>query len=99
MSRKLTIALVLSQLLCLGIAYAEPTIVKRADLPQLKGGKVAKASDGIPSCTQGRAKFGKADQDREPILTWAADHQRHPCFGAETLYVCRAGKNLSVRCE
>jgi hypothetical protein len=100
MTRKL-ILLVISQLLFVGIAYAAPTVVKKADLPaNLKGGKQPKNSDGIPGCATGRTKLeGKAAYDAEPMLTWAATHQTHPCFGAEVVYVCRVGKNLSVRCE
>jgi len=79
-----------------GFAHAET--IKKADLPALKGGKVA-ASDKspIPTCFAGdRAKLASTD----PLLTeWVASHEKHACASASTLYVCRAGKNLSVRCE
>jgi hypothetical protein len=79
-----------------GFAHAET--VKKADLPALKGGKVAKADKNpIPTCFAGdRAKLASTD----PLLAdWVASHDKHDCAGASTLYVCRAGKNLSVRCE
>jgi len=79
-----------------GFAHAET--VKQANLPALKGGKVATADTSpIPTCFAGdRAKLASTD----PLLTeWVASHEKHACAGASTLYVCRAGKNLSVRCE
>lgn len=77
-----------------------PKVIKKADLPDgLKGGKGPKSSDGIPQCTVGRVILAGNDHDREPLLTWAGDHQKHPCFGADKVYVCHAGRNLSVRCE
>lgn len=72
-------------------------IIPRKDLPAtLKGGKAPKSSDGIPSCTTGRAKM---DSSEGVVKEWAATHEKHDCAGAATVYVCRAGKNLSVRCE
>ena len=91
-------ATVLALTLAAGFAHAEPTIVKKSDLPALKGGKVATADKSpIPTCFAGdRAKLASTD----PLLTeWVASHEKHACAGASTLYVCRAGKNLSVRCE
>jgi hypothetical protein len=76
-----------------------PKVIKKDDLPALKGGKTRKNSDGIPGCSAGRAVFGPHEQDREPLLSWAGSHQNHVCFGADTLYVCRVGRNLSVRCK
>ena len=79
-----------------GFAHAET--IKKADLPALKGGKVAAADKSpIPTCFAGdRAKLASTD----PLLTeWVASHEKHACASASTLYVCRAGKNLSVRCE
>jgi len=76
------------------------TIVKKADLPELVGSQksAAKYNDGIPTCFGGdRAVV--TNMDAEPMLTWNGNHQNHPCFGADKVYVCRAGKNLSVRCE
>jgi len=92
---KTLIALVLAQLLCIGVAYAAPTVVKKADLPAtLKGGKTAKNTDGIPGCATGRAKV-----DGDTMEEWASAHPTHACSAAKTMYVCRVGKNLSVRCE
>ena len=72
-------------------------VIKREDLPgNLKGGKVAKHNDGIPSCTTGRAKLAGSD---ELVTEWASTHEKHACASASTVYVCRAGRNLSVRCE
>jgi len=79
-----------------GLAHAET--VKKSDLPALRGGKVANADKNpIPTCFAGyRAKMASTD----PLLTeWVASHEKHVCASASTLYVCRAGKNLSVRCE
>lgn len=76
---------------------ARAETIKRADLPaNLKGGKVAKNTDGVPSCTVGRAKMAGSD---ELVKEWASTHEKHDCAGASVVYVCRAGKNLSVRCE
>ena len=33
------------------------------------------------------------------VKEWASTHDKHECADASTVYVCRAGKNLSVRCE
>ena len=77
-------------------AFAET--VKKADLPALKGGKVATADKNpIPYCFAGdRAKLSSSD----PLVTeWVESHPKHDCAGASTLYVCRAGARLSVRCE
>jgi hypothetical protein len=71
-------------------------IIKRDDLPALKGGKTAKNVDGVPSCTVGRAKMAASE---EMVKEWATTHEKHECAGASTVYVCRAGKNISVRCE
>jgi hypothetical protein len=72
-------------------------IIKRDALPAtLKGGKVAKNADGVPSCTVGRAKLAASD---ELVIEWKSTHEKHDCAGASVVYVCRAGKNLSVRCE
>lgn len=78
-----------------GFAHAET--VKKADLPALKGAKVKAEKSPIPTCFAGdRAKMASTD----PLLTeWVASHEKHVCASASTLYVCRAGKNLSVRCE
>jgi hypothetical protein len=78
--------------------FAQAETVKKADLPALKGGKVAAADKNpIPTCFAGdRLKVSASD----PLVTeWVASHDKHDCAGASTLYVCRAGKNLSVRCE
>lgn len=76
---------------------ARAEVIKKDDLPTtLRGGKVAKNTDGIPSCTVGRAKMAGSD---ELVKEWASTHEKHDCAGASTVYVCRAGKNLSVRCE
>ena len=78
-------------------AFAAPEIIKRDDLPaNLKGGKTAKYNDGIPSCTAGRAKLAGSD---ELVHSWTSTHAKHECAGASVVYVCRAGRNLSVRCE
>jgi hypothetical protein len=37
--------------------------------------------------------------DSSIIVEWASTHEKHDCAGASTVYVCRAGKNISVRCE
>jgi hypothetical protein len=72
-------------------------IIPRKDLPaNLKGGKVAKSSDGIPSCTKGRAVISASD---ERIKEWAAGHQDHACADSSEVYACRVAGNLSVRCE
>jgi len=78
--------------------FARAETVKKADIPALKGGKVAKADKSpIPTCFNGdRAKLASSD----PLVTeWVSSHEKHVCASASTLYVCRAGKNLSVRCE
>ncbi len=98
---KTTIKTVLFTLAIAGYTFAacdaRAETIKRADLPaNLKGGKVAKAGDGIPSCTFGRAKMSASD---ELVQEWASTHEKHDCAGASVVYVCRAGKNLSVRCE
>jgi len=89
-------ALVIAQFISLGYIYGaeKPAVIKKADLPALKGGKVAKNSDGIPSCTTGRAKVQSST-----LGDWATAHKDHACAGVAEVYVCRAGKNLSVRCE
>lgn len=96
MSLKLTLALVLAQLLAVSIAYGaeRPPVVKKADLPALKGGKVAKNTDGIPGCATGRAKVALSS-----LGDWESNHPGHACAGVAEVYVCRVGKNLSVRCE
>jgi len=98
-----TIATIILALTISASAFAAPEIVKKADLPALKGGKAAgvtKDSSGIPTCFGGnRAKLTTKDMDAEPMLTWSGSHQRHACYGKDVVYVCRAGKNLSVRCE
>lgn len=96
MSLKLTLALVLAQLLTLSAVYGaeKSTVVKKANLPALKGGKVAKNSDGIPGCATGRAKVALSS-----LGDWTTAHPDHACLGAAEVYVCRVGKNLSVRCE
>ena len=72
-------------------------IVKKADLPALKGGKAKAAQNPIPTCFGGsRAKLSSTD---DLVKEWAATHAKHECADASTVYVCRAGKNLSVRCE
>lgn len=72
-------------------------IVKKAALPALKGGKATAAKNPIPTCFGGdRAKLSATD---DVVKDWAANHEKHDCAGAATVYVCRAGKNLSVRCE
>ena len=94
-------------IISIGIALAafqaqvcQAETVKRQDLPaNLKGGKVSKNSDGIPGCATGREKLSGKDLDSEPIASWRATHDKHPCADAGTLWVCRVGKNLSVRCE
>ena len=98
MTRKLVLAqsIAIAATLFAGFCHAET--VKKADLPALKGGKVAAADKSpIPTCFAGdRAKLASSD----PLVTeWVASHEKHACAGASTLYVCRAGKNLSVRCE
>ena len=80
---------------------AERTIVKADALPgNLQGGAektAAKYADGVPSCmTKTRAKVAASD---EALKEWVSTHEKHACATAGTLYVCRAGKNLSVRCE
>ena len=77
-----------------------PAIVKKADLPALKGGAVKSAGDakdGIPTCSAGsRAKISAAE---ELARAWSSSHDKHACASASVLYVCHVGKNLSVRCE
>jgi hypothetical protein len=81
---------------------AEGTIVKREALPaNLRGGKVkgANAGDGIPVCSSGRLVV-RIDDNR--IADWKSTHENHPCADSDAtdiIYVCRVGKNLSVRCE
>lgn len=98
--RTLVAALILSLSTCAVslVAFgADGKVIPRKDLPaNLKGGKAPKSSDGIPSCTTGRAKM---DSSEGVVKEWAATHEKHDCAGAATVYVCRAGKNLSVRCE
>lgn len=78
-------------------AHAEPTIVKKADLPALKGGKSTAEKSPIPTCFAGnRAKLASSDP---LVVDWAKSHEKHACATAATVYVCRAGANLSVRCE
>ncbi len=79
-------------------AHAEGvTIVKKADLPALKGGKSTAAKSPIPTCFAGnRAKLASSDP---LVVDWAKSHEKHACATAATVYVCRAGANLSVRCE
>jgi hypothetical protein len=73
-------------------------VVKKSDLPALKGGKVAAADRSpIPTCFAGdRLKVASSDA---LVTDWVASHEKHACAQAPTLYICRAGKNLSVRCE
>lgn len=100
MTRKntfVTLALILAQMLSLAYVYAaeKPAVIKKADLPaSLKGGKVAKNADGIPGCATGRAKVALSS-----LGDWAEAHKDHACAGVAEVYVCRVGKNLSVRCE
>ena len=92
----ITQAFALASALYCGFARSE--VIKKADLPALKGAKVAAADKNpIPTCFAGdRLKLASTD----PLVTeWVASHDKHPCAGASTIYVCRAGKNLSVRCE
>ena len=100
---KKTISIIALSLAFSFSASAAPKVVKKDALPAtLKGApqKAKGSSDGIPTCFSGaRAVFGSSEQNVEPLTSWAATHQNHPCFGADTLYVCKAGKNLSVRCE
>jgi hypothetical protein len=79
-------------------AEAVPVVIKKADLPlNLKGGKAKSATgDSIPGCFSGRAKL---DSSAQIVKDWAATHERHACATAPKVYVCLAGKNLSVRCE
>ena len=88
-------ATIIALTLAAGFAHAET--VKKADLPALKGGKVKAAPNAIPTCFAGdRAKLDASDAT---VKEWASTHEKHPCAGASVVYVCRAGKNLSVRCE
>ena len=78
-------------------AFAATELVKKSDLPALKGGKSKAEPSPIPTCFDGnRAKMPMSD---ELLTEWRATHAKHECAGASTVYVCRAGKNLSVRCE
>jgi hypothetical protein len=89
-------ATIIALTLAAGFAHAET--VKKGDLPAtLKGAKVKAEKSPIPTCFAGdRAKLASTD----PLLTeWVASHEKHACASASTLYVCRSGKNLSVRCE
>ena len=98
MTRILIIAQAFAVAATLYAGFAHAETVKKADLPALKGGKVAKADKSpIPTCFNGdRAKLASSD----PLVTeWVSSHEKHVCASASTLYVCRAGKNLSVRCE
>jgi hypothetical protein len=76
---------------------ARAETIKKDDLPALRGGKAAASKNPIPTCFKGdRAKLPAAD----PLVTeWKATHEKHACAEAKTVYVCRAGANLSVRCE
>ena len=72
-------------------------IVKKGDLPALKGGEAKASANPIPTCFGGsRAKLSATD---DLVKEWASTHDKHECADASTVYVCRAGKNLSVRCE
>ena len=97
MTRILIIAQAFAIAATLYAGFAQAETVKKADMPALKGGKVKAEKSPIPTCFNGdRAKLASTD----PLLTeWVASHEKHACAGAATLYVCRAGKNLSVRCE
>jgi hypothetical protein len=77
-------------------------VIKTKDLPALKGGKAKaerKFNDGIPQCFSETRLAVTNEDDYPALLDWAATHQDHVCYGAPTLYVCRAGRRLSVRCE
>jgi hypothetical protein len=89
---------ILFSLVGMAQAHAEGvTVVKKADLPALKGGKAKAENSPIPTCFGGsRAKLAATD---DLVKEWAATHDKHECASASTVYVCRAGKNLSVRCE
>ena len=98
MTRILIIAQSIAIAATLYAGFASAETVKKSDLPALKGGKVAAANKSpIPTCFNGdRAKLDSSD----PLVTeWVASHEKHACASASTLYVCHAGKNLSVRCE
>ena len=78
-------------------AIADPVIVKKSDLPALKGGKADGPKSPLPTCFGGnRAKLAASDA---LVSAWVESHPKHSCASASTLYVCRAGANLSVRCE
>lgn len=96
--KTLVAALILSLTTCavsLAAFGADGKVIPRKDLPaNLKGGKVAKNSDGIPGCQTGRVSMSVKD-----LGDWAETHAKHDCATASTVLVCRVGKNLSVRCE
>lgn len=72
-----------------GMAHAEGvTVVKKADLPALKGGKTKASANPIPTCFGGsRAKLSATD---DLVKEWAETHDKHECADASTVYVCRA---------
>jgi hypothetical protein len=76
---------------------ARAEVIKKGDLPALKGGKAEASKNPIPTCFKGdRAKLASSDP---LVVEWASTHPKHDCAEAKTVYVCRAGANLSVRCE
>ena len=96
-----TLALTLALTFATPIIAAEslPEIVKKNALPDLRGGRTIKVgpADGIPTCFNGtRAKLSADDNT---VKAWASSHAKHVCADATTVYVCRAGQNLSVKCE
>jgi len=79
------------------VAFGADGTIPAKDLPtNLKGGKTTKASDGIPTCTKGRALVPASDAR---LGDWAANHKDHACVDAKQVYVCRVAGNLSMRCE
>lgn len=100
--KTLVAALILSASLSIAslcFAADKGTVVKHSDLPALKGGKVPTSESVFPLCVTGRmvSDWGTVmDLDDR----WTAEKvSKHGCSGASVVYVCRAGRNLSVRCE
>jgi hypothetical protein len=98
----LTLSLALSiTALCQAAESGGPVVVKKADLPALKGGSSKAerktADDGIPTCFGGNR--AKVSATTDAVKEWATTHADHVCANASTVYVCRAGRKLSVRCE
>jgi len=51
----------------------------------------------IPSCTTGWVAISWMTDPT--VIEWVATHPENACAKASRLYVCREGKDLSVRCD